>query len=1059
MAAYQYNPHLEIVSQLNISLLGGFNISWGDKPITGVKTLRLQALLAYLLLHRAAPISRQQLAFQFWPETSESQARTNLRHLIHSLRSALPESETFLVGDAQVIGWNNRADFTLDVDEFKRSLEGSDSAQTLHDALVLYRGDLLPACYDEWILVFREHLLQLYLAGLERLGTIYEQAGETSLAIQVVKRLLQRDPSKETAYQRLMALHLADEDRASALHAYQTYVTIFQRELGLGPSLAMQQVYEKLLGLKPSETAGPPPGTLHLVGRQQEWERLLTAWRAAVGGKPSLVLVEGEAGIGKTRLAEELLTWVERQGQRACIARCYQTETSLAYAPVTAWLRSGPLPALESVWLSEVARLLPMVLLEHPDLPPPAPLSEAWQRQRLHESLARTILYGDNPLLLLLDDIQWCDSDTLEWLHYLLRYDPNAPILLVATLRSDALDTDHPVGTLLAGLRRSRQLVELALGPLEEHQSTDLAIQAAGEALSAADAAVIANEAEGNPLFIVELAQARPAITSTASASPALPKGIQAVISSRLEQLSPAARQAGEMAAVIGRQFSFPMLVEAAEEDEKTLVSSLDELWLRRIIREQGADGYDFSHDKIRQVMYGELSQTRRRWLHRRAADALEKLQASLPDSAIGEIAYHYDQAGQVNKALEGYQAAAQAARRLYANQEALDWLRRAEMLLPSLRNQALRHQSTLAICESQGDVFKTLGRRPEAILAYQRALQTLGEADRLMRARLNRKLGDTWVEDRRNDSAWSYYAQAQAILEEDPQEQDDDWKCEWLQARIAQMHWYYWDLQWEPMARIAAQIEADMRTFGSSLQQVEYYHLLALKAFLQAGVLGTPESCMLAAKGLQAAREAKDMNAILTMQFSYGMQVLWSGMLEAARAEFTQALASAKNMGNLLLETQCLTYLTIVERQLGNLESVAELAQKSLQAAQAYRRSDYLGVAQANLAWLAWRLEDLPTAREQGQAALETWETGSRLYPIQWVGLWPMIAIHLAQGEVEQAIRLVRKLLDPEQQPEPEEMVQMLELICEADTRGDKELVQGLLQQALSLAQQHNYL
>lgn len=1047
------------MSRLKISLLGGCNLTWEGKPVPRVKTPRLQALLAYILLHRGAPVSRQQLAFLFWPDSNESQARTNLRHLVHSLRTALPAGDVFLLGDGQDVAWNPQASFSLDADEFERSLAQASTVQALRNALDHYRGDLLPACYDEWILPQRERLLQLYLSGLERLADLLEQSGEFAPAIQALQRLLQRDPVNESAYQRLMALHLANGDRAGALHTYQTYATTFQRELGLEPSFAMQRAYEQLMGAKPSEEVGPHAGALRLVGRQGEWERLVSAWRTAISGKPCLVLLEGESGIGKTRLAEELLVWVEHQGQRGLMARGYQAETRLAYDPVTAWLRLGPLPALEPLWLSEVTRLLPEILATHPTLPPPASLTEPWQRQRLHESLARAILSGGQPVLLVLDDIQWCDVDTLEWLSYLLRYDPQAQLMVLATLCSDNLDASHPLGTLLAGLRRSRQLVEIILGTLDEHLGAELAAQAAQGELTAEQARAIHHEAEGNPLFILELAQATHKSSAVGPVSPTLPAGIRAVISSRLARLSAAARHVAELAAVIGRQFSFGVLAEAAEFDEKLLVSSLDELWLHRIIREQGPDDYDFSHAMIRQVVYSELSQTRRRWLHRRTAEALEQLHPTPPNRLIGEIANHYDRAGLVDKALQGYQSAAQAALDIYAHQAALDWLQRANELIPQLHDGPLRHQMTVAICESQGDVLKILGQRPQAIQAYQHALGELFDTERLESARLSRKLGGAWVEDRRYDAAWSCFAQAQAILEDAPQEGDLGWQGEWLQVRLAQIHWHYWAYQWEQMATIAEEIQEQMQASGTPLQQVEYYHLLARRAFLQAGVLGSQESRAAASQALLAARQSGEVNAILTTQFSYGFQLLWSGELDQAAKELSQALASAQSVGNLLLKTQSLTYLTILERRRGNQERAAELAQESLEAAQACQRADYIGVAQANQAWLAWRRRDLQTAERLGQTALETWNIGSYAYPIQWLGLWPMIAVRLAQGRVDDAGRLARRLLDPAQQRCPTEIAGLLEQVVHADSNGDRGSAQCLLEHALTRAQELNYL
>ena len=147
------------------------------------------------------------------------------------------------------------------------------------------------------------------------------------------------------------------------------------------------------------------------------------AWQATAAGEPGLVVLRGEAGIGKSRLAEELLAWAGQQGIATAKTRSYAAEGRLSYAPVTDWLRSDPLrialARLDQIWLTEVARLLPELLSERPDLPHPEPLTEYWQRRRLFEALARAVLQATQPLLLLIDDLQWCDQETLEWLHYL----------------------------------------------------------------------------------------------------------------------------------------------------------------------------------------------------------------------------------------------------------------------------------------------------------------------------------------------------------------------------------------------------------------------------------------------------------------------------------------------------------------------------------------------------------------------------------------------------------------------------------------------------------------
>ncbi|UCC77207.1 MAG: AAA family ATPase, partial [Anaerolineales bacterium] len=360
---------------------------------------------------------------------------------------------------------------------------------------------------------------------------------------------------------------------------------------------------------------------------------------------------------------------------------------------LTAWLRARPLPPLADVWLTELARLLPELLAQRPDLAPPGPLSESWQRQRLFEALARAFVKGNQPLVLLIDDLHWCDRDTLEWLHYLLRFDPAARMLVIGTVRSDVLATDNRLAPLLEALRRTGQLTEIELGPLSQAESFALAVHLAGRDIDPALAGPLYQGSEGNPLFLVEMVQAGLAKEGPwsaehgqrmAYASLPLPPKVRMVIETRLAQLSPPARELAEVAATIGREFTFPVLLQASGGDEDAVVRRLDELWRRRIVREQGQDAYDFGHDKIREVAYSALSSARRRLLHRRVAEALESTHAQDLDAVSGQIATHYEQAGQPRQAVEWYGRAADAAQRLLAHEAAADYSRRALALLES---------------------------------------------------------------------------------------------------------------------------------------------------------------------------------------------------------------------------------------------------------------------------------------------------------------------------------------------------------------------------------------
>jgi DNA-binding SARP family transcriptional activator len=489
---------------LHIHLLGEFLLRAGDRPVTTITSPRLQSLLAYLVLHRDAPQPRQRLAFLLWPDSSEDQAHTDLRSLIHRLRRALPNTDDFLRADRTTLAWRADAPWTLDVADFERAVAEEDEAAgagdnqaaraALEAALASYRGDLLPGCYDDWILPERERLRELFAAALERLTALLEQARGYPVAIDIAQRLLRHDPLREATYRTLMRLHTLNGDRAAALRAYHTCATTFERELGAMPGQATHDAYERLLHLDAAQASplAPLVAAAPLVGRRTEWTRMQAAWQIA-RGRPHILMLAGEAGIGKTRLAEEVLAWADRQGIATAVARCYAAEGDLAYAPVVAWLRAralrAALAALDAVWLTEIARLLPELLAERPRLPRPEPLVESWQRQRLFEALARAVLAGRRPLLLLLDDLQWCDRETLEWLHYLLRFDPKAHLLVVGTVRSEDVPADHPLGSWLVALRRAGQLTEVELGRLDADETAQLAAQVAGRQLDSSLAA------------------------------------------------------------------------------------------------------------------------------------------------------------------------------------------------------------------------------------------------------------------------------------------------------------------------------------------------------------------------------------------------------------------------------------------------------------------------------------------------------------------------------------------------------------------------------------------
>jgi DNA-binding SARP family transcriptional activator len=679
---------------LHIQLLGGFQLTGVDAQVTAIRSERRHALLAYLLLHRDTPLARAHLAFLFWPDSTDAQALTNLRKHLHYLRRNLPKADSLLCLEERTVQWLPDAPFTLDVADFEAAIAIAEQARqqadqdaeqrTLEQAVALYRGDLLPSCYDDWIFPERERLHQACVRALERLTTLCEDRRAFATAIEYACRLLRLDPLRETSYRHLIRLYALVDDRAAALQTYQTCEAVLQRELGVAPSSATQEVYRRLAQvtspagrLSPIARALPSP----LVGRDREWAQLQAAWRAAMHGVPQVVLVQGDSGIGKTRLVEEMVHWAHKQGVDVATAHCYAAENALAFAPVVAWLRARALPPLDAIWRRELARVLPEAIAETEGVVPPYPMMEPWQRQVLFEALARAILGHNAPLLLALDDIQWCDHETLAWLQYLMRFDPRAQLLVLVTLNRTATQ-DHPqhlVG-LLRALYHDEQLTEVVLGPLDRASTAQMAGDLSGQELAPDVASWLYRETEGNPLFVAELVRAGLNVEGArvGDASRPLPPRMRATIEARLAQLSPAARDLAGLAAAIGRQFAFDVLARASAEEREAVVQALDELWERRLVQERGEDGYDFCHDKLREVAYANLSAARRRLHHLHIAQALEATYAQNLSPVAAQLAQHYDRADRPRQAISYYRWAASMARGIWATEETLRYVERA---------------------------------------------------------------------------------------------------------------------------------------------------------------------------------------------------------------------------------------------------------------------------------------------------------------------------------------------------------------------------------------------
>jgi DNA-binding SARP family transcriptional activator len=712
-------------------LLGAMDLRLGERQLSPLDSGRAESLLAYLLLHRDAPQSRQHLAFLLWPDSNERQAQTNLRKVLHNLRRAVPEVERLIEIGPRTLRWRADVPLSLDVVQFERAL----AAGRLEEAVETYAGELLEGRYDEWVQDERERLAGLYLDALEQLAHRHERAGRWADATRYAERLVAEDPLREESHRLLMRLCQAAGDRARGVRAYHVCAATLERELGIEPSGETRALYESLGAV----AAGAPAARAEasLVGRAGELARLSAAWRAAAAGRAQLVLVSGEAGVGKTRLVDELRASVNAV---TVDARAYPAEGPLAYGVAAAWLRSQPVAArlarLDRSRLTELARLLPE-LATH--APPPEPLPEAELRRRVFDAIVRAVLAAGTPLLLILDDAQWADGQSLRVVHYLLRVAPSAGLLVAATARREELDEQHPLVRIATALQALGRFSEIALDRLDRAETALLAERITGTALAADALDRLYGDSEGNPLFVVEALQPD---------APATAPQVHAVIAGRLGRLSPPAAELAGIAAAIGRAFTADVLSAASGRDEPTFVRSLDELWRRGIVRALGPNAYDFSHGRIREAAYATLSPPRRRQAHLAVARALEHADGA-PAAAV---AAQYEAAGATTEAVRWHARAAEEAQWLHAHADAVAALERAVALsedLPASADTAALQlrlltslPAPLVALEGYGSdrmdrvharavqLAEQLGAEPEPPLVWSLALAALTRGD-----------------------------------------------------------------------------------------------------------------------------------------------------------------------------------------------------------------------------------------------------------------------------------------------------------------------------------------
>jgi DNA-binding SARP family transcriptional activator/tetratricopeptide (TPR) repeat protein len=740
------------VRLLHVSLLGEQTIADGRTGAVRLRSSRTVALLAFLAAHAGSPQARQLIAGLFWPDSTDAQALTNLRRELHTLRQVLGD-EPSLVVTSRDLCWLDTDTCHVDLRTFDIERQAALAAAQSGDpdgilahgaaAIAEYQGDFLPGAYDDWLLELRSVFERQCADLCDLLSKTQEETGNLAGAVAAARRRVQLLPMEEVGYRTLMQLQADLGDRAGALSTYHHCATVLERELGVDPDAATKATLQRLVAsVDAAGAAGPAAArrpvwaSAQFVGRSRELGLLHDAWQTAVAGRPSLAVVRGDAGVGKTRLVAEVADLARQQGAIVASTQCFATSGRLALAPVADWLRNPAVRSgaatLEAAWRAEVERLVPSGQGRGEPVIGSRAMVDAWQRHRFFEGLARALIGADRPIMLILDNLQWCDQETLTFLPFCLGLDPAARILITGTLRADSAGEDSEMADWLVSVRAAGLLTELSLSPLEAADTARLAEAISGRPLLQDDVELLHATTGGFPLYVVE------ALRSDALGGGALPVGdLTSVLGNRLSQVSPAAREVAGLAAAVGTDFSLDLLTEASDLDADVVVGAIDELWRRRIMSELN-DGYNFSHDLLRDAAYAQISPPRRWLLHRRIAQGLELVYADHTDAVAAQLAEQYGRGGRPERAVAYYRRAADVAAGLFAHTEAIRLHKKALSMVRNLPAGRDRDSRELAVLEAMAAPLNAQYgyASPELQRALERSIElaeSLGRKDSMV--------------------------------------------------------------------------------------------------------------------------------------------------------------------------------------------------------------------------------------------------------------------------------------------------------------------------------------
>lgn len=662
--------HIALFGQPRVSTANGCR----EFPLPR-KTLNV---LAYLILNRHRPPMRETVAFALFPDDEEEAARGGLRRNLSYLLSALPalpNSQRFVLTEGKTLAWNAAAPATIDIDVFERAIaEGRDD-----DAVAAYAGELLPTLYDDWTTGERERLRSVFHEALVRIARKGRSLRRFEAASATVQRLLDDDPWREDIVRQLIAIRYEAGDRAGALAAFERFVVQLRAEMHTDPmpeTIALHQAVLRGTHLATSERAavdvveGAPSWALPLVGRDELMETARGCWHSAADGRSGLLFVAGEAGIGKTRFTIELARTIEAEGGVVVRGETSAGGENMPYEAFVDALRNAGSANVGAVEPNDADRwrnVLEELLDEHAGA---TLVDDRSARVRLFNAVRNAIidLARSRPLVLVLEDLHWAGSATIELLDFIAMRVSRVPVLIVVTLRTDELSGSNPLRVSLRGIATHESAAVIVLPRLRPAEARS-ALRATVPAET--DDATIARAvdwADGVPFLLTE------ALRDIGAGREVTDGNINALVGQRFTKLSNAGETALVFGAILGARFELAALAAATGFPDDELIEALSESielgLIRASVRVPGL-AFAFTHHLVHEAATELISSPDRTRAHALVARVL--CAQPRARSRAAEIARHFEFAGEKRHAAEQFAIAARHALAVFANVDASD--------------------------------------------------------------------------------------------------------------------------------------------------------------------------------------------------------------------------------------------------------------------------------------------------------------------------------------------------------------------------------------------------